>query len=132
MCTYQFVSLAVILYVLFIKEIILATCATYALADIARDLNDVWDLIASVTVGDQLQAKSWENWTELCSDTQRDPYLQDILTIIQQHLLFHFAARNRRGYYIQGRQVVSQTPETTLRHMAQTNILEGYSHPRQS
>ena len=52
--------------------------------------------------------------------------------MIQQHLLLGFAAWNMRGYYRRGRQVGSQTPETTLLNVAQIIVLAGYTYPRQS
>ena len=69
---------------------------------------------------------------ELWLNMQRESYMQDISATIQNHLLLNFAARNRRSYYSRGRQVGSQTPETALRHVAQTVILEGYSNPCRS
>jgi hypothetical protein len=57
------------------------------------------------------------------------PYVQDSSATIQQHLLIGFAAQNRRGYYGRGLQVGAQTPETALRHVAQTIVLAGYSVP---
>jgi hypothetical protein len=112
---------------------ILETCAPYAREELARDLDDAaWDVIASATVDDRLQAKKWDHWLEYCSDIRRDPYLQDSSATIQQHLLIDFAARNRRGYYGRGLQVGAQTPETALRHMAQTIVLAGYPDPPRS
>jgi hypothetical protein len=108
----------------------LETCAPHARDDLARDLDAAWDAIASATVDDRLQAKNWEHWMEYCSDARRDPYLQDSSSTIQQHLLIGFAARNRRGYYGRGLQVGAQTPETALRHVAQTIVLAGYPDPR--
>ena len=108
------------------------TCAPYAREDIARDLDSAWDAIASATVDDRVQAKNWDHWLEYCSDARRDPYLQDSSATIQQHLLIGFAARNRRGYYGRGLQVGTQTPETALRHVAQTIVLAGYPDPRRS
>ena len=69
---------------------------------------------------------------ELCSETRREPYLQDSSTTIQQHPLLCFAAPNRRVYYGRDRQVGAQTLETALRHVAQTIVLVGYSDPRRS
>jgi hypothetical protein len=83
-------------------------------------------------VDDALRATNWTNWIEFCSDARRDPYLLDSSKPIQQQLLVGFAARVRRGYYGRGRQVQSQTPETALRHVAQTIVLAGYADPRRS
>jgi hypothetical protein len=69
---------------------------------------------------------------EFCSDARRDPYLLDSSKSIQQQLLLGFAARIRRGYYGKGTQVQAQTPETALRHVAQTLVLAGYPDPRRS
>jgi integrase len=51
---------------------------------------------------------------------------------VQQNLLIGFTARVRRGYYGKGHQVQAQTPETALRHIAQTIVLAGYANPRRS
>jgi hypothetical protein len=51
---------------------------------------------------------------------------------VQQNLLIGFTARVRRGYYGKGHQVQAQTPETALRHVAQTIVLAGYANPRRS
>jgi hypothetical protein len=83
-------------------------------------------------VDDQLQAQNWEQWLEFCSDARRDPYLLDSAKPIQQQLLIAFAARVRQAYYGRGRQVQAQTPETALRHVAQTLVLAGYADPRRS
>ena len=69
---------------------------------------------------------------ELCSDKQQDPYLQDSSTTIQHHLLLSFAAQNRWLYYYRYHQVGTKTPETALRHVAQTIVMSGYSGPRWS
>ena len=83
-------------------------------------------MVAAATVDDLIQAKNWHNWMELCSDKQQDPYLQDSSTTIQHHLLLSFAAQNRWLYYYRYHQVGTKTPETALRHVAQTIVLAGY------
>jgi hypothetical protein len=83
-------------------------------------------------VDDRVQAKHWESWLEFCGDARRDPYLLNCSKPIQQQLLLGFAARVRRGYYGRGAQVQAQTPETALRHVAQTLVLDGYTDPRWS
>jgi hypothetical protein len=89
-------------------------------------------VIATATVDDRIQAKNWSAWVEFCSDARRDPYLTDSSKPIQQQLLLGFASRVRRGYYGRGHQVNAQTPETALRHVAQTLVLAGYPDPRRS
>ncbi len=79
-----------------------------------------------------MEAKHWESWLEFCGDARRDPYLLNCSKPIQQQLLLGFAARNWRGYYGRGAQVQAQTPETALRHVAQTLVLDGYPDPRRS
>jgi hypothetical protein len=54
------------------------------------------------------------------------------LQAVQQQLLVAFAARMRQGHYGKGCKVQSQTPKTTLRHVAQTLVLAGYADPRWS
>jgi hypothetical protein len=110
----------------------LATCAPYAKTDLARDLNAGWQAIAAATVDDRLQAKNWNSLLKFCGDARRDPYLTDSSKPIQQQLLLGFAARVWRGYYGRGSQVQAQTPETALRHVAQTLVLDGYPDPRRS
>jgi hypothetical protein len=83
-------------------------------------------------VDDKLQAQNWARWLEFCSDARRDPYLLDSDKPVQQQLLLAFASRVRRGYYGRGRPVQAQTPETALRHVAQTLVLAGYPDPRRS
>jgi hypothetical protein len=83
-------------------------------------------------VDDRSQARNWDYWLEFCSDARRDPYLLECSKPIQQQLLLGFAARIRRGYYGRGSQVQAQTPETALRHVAQTLVLDGYPDPRRS
>jgi hypothetical protein len=83
-------------------------------------------------VDDRIQAKDWESWLEFCGDAHRAPYLLNCSKPIQQQLLLGFAARIRRGYYGRGAQVQAQTPETALRHVAQTLVLDGYTDPRWS
>jgi hypothetical protein len=79
-----------------------------------------------------MEAKHWESWLEFCGDARRDPYLLNCSKPIQQQLLLGFAARVWRGYYGRGAQVQAQTPETALRHVAQTLVLNGYPDPRRS
>jgi integrase len=79
-----------------------------------------------------LQAKNWDYWLEFCSEARRDPYLLQCTKPVQQQLLIGFAARIRRGYYGRGLKVQAQTPETSLRHVAQTLVLAGYPDPRRS
>ena len=69
---------------------------------------------------------------EFRSDTQWEIYMHDRSATIQQHFLINFATCNSGGYYDRGHQVGTQTPETTLRHVAQTIVLAGYYDPRQS
>jgi hypothetical protein len=83
-------------------------------------------------VDERVQAKDWESWLEFCSDARRDPYLLNCAKPVQQQLLLGFAARIRRGYYGRGIKVQAQTPETALRHVAQTLVLDGYPDPRRS
>ena len=110
---------------------ILDTCEPYTRDDISRDLDSAWDAISAATVDEQIQAKKWNNWMELWSETQKYPYLKNIYTNIQQHILLGFYECNRQGYYSRGRQVGAQTSETDLRHVAQTIVLAGYRlrHP---
>jgi hypothetical protein len=110
----------------------LATGAPHARDELAGDLDAGWQAVAAATVDDKVQAKNWDDWIEFCSDARRDPYLLDSDKPIQQQLLIAFAARVRRGYYGRGRQVQAQTPETALRHVAQTIVLAGYDNPRRS
>jgi hypothetical protein len=79
-----------------------------------------------------VQAKNWDYWLEFCSKARQDPYLVNCLKPVQQQLLIGFAAPVRRGYYGQGAQVNAQTPETALRHVAQTLVLAGYPDPQWS
>ncbi len=58
--------------------------------------------------------------------------MRDCSKPVQQQLLLGFAARVRRGYFGRETQVQSQTPETALRHVAQTLVLAGYPDPRRS
>lgn len=81
---------------------------------------------------DQLRAKNWQSWLEYASDARCDPYLQQLSKTVQQNLLIGFTARVRRGYFGRGTQVQAQTPETALRHVAQTIVLAGYADPRKS
>jgi hypothetical protein len=83
-------------------------------------------------VDDRSQAKNWDHWLEYCSDARCDPYLLHCPKPVQQQLLLGFAARIRRGYYGRGSQVQAATPETALRHVAQTIVLAGYPDPRRS
>ena len=102
----------------------MATCAPYARTDLARDIHAGWH--------DRSQARNWDYWLEFCSDARRDPYLLECSKPIQQQLLLGFAARIRRGYYGRGSQVQAQTPETALRHVPQTLVLDGYPDSRRS
>jgi hypothetical protein len=80
-----------------------------------------------------LWSKNWQSWLEFCSDARCDTYLQQMTKSVQQNLLIGFTARVRRGYFGKGAQVQAQTPETALRHVAQTSIvLAGYAGPRRS
>jgi hypothetical protein len=76
--------------------------------------------------------KNWNAWLDLCANSRRDSYLTDCENPIQQQLLLGFATRVRRGYYGRGSHVQAQTPETALRHVAQTLVLDGYPDPRRS
>jgi integrase len=83
-------------------------------------------------VDETLRTKNWQSWLEFCSDARCDTYLQQTSKSIQQNLLIGFAARVRRGYFGRGAQVQAQTPETALRHVAQTIVLAGYADLRRS
>jgi hypothetical protein len=83
-------------------------------------------------VDDRVQAKNWDYWLEFCSEARQDPYLLGCSKPVQQNLLIGFATRVRRGYYGRGVKVQAQTPETALRHVAQTLVLAGYRDPRRS
>jgi integrase len=83
-------------------------------------------------VDDRLRATNWQHWIEFCSGARRDPYLVNDSKEVQQNLLIAFTQRVRRGYYGRGARVQAQTPETALRHVAQTLVLAGYPDPRRS
>jgi hypothetical protein len=107
-------------------------CAPHARTDLQRDIDAGWQAIAAASVGDNLRAKNWQSWLEFCSDARCDPYLQQTEKSVQQNLLIGFTARVRRGYFGRGLTVQAQTPETALRHVAQTIVLAGYANQQRS